>query len=91
MGEARWGICRRCALNRTIDGQGSPAFANHHVQVSMASKKTVAVQFGDFNQVIRFDCSRSDVSEREALLLEIRAAYGEGRIKPAVYAHLSIL
>ena len=46
-GEARWGICQHCALNRIIEGQG--LLGVHEVphanfSTTMASKKTVAVQ-----------------------------------------------
>ena len=86
MGGARWGICRRCALNRIIEGQGTLGVRAkgqvHEVRYTMATKKTVAVQFGDFNRVIHLDCTCKEISEREALLLPIRATYGD-RIKPA--------
>ena len=49
----------------------------------MSTKKSVAVQLGSFNRVIQLDCSTNDCStERELLVKEIRAAYGE-RIKPS--------
>ena len=47
----------------------------------MAAKKTVAVQLGEFNRVIQLECTQSGVTERERLLLEVRAAYGD-RINP---------
>ena len=47
----------------------------------MASKKRVAVQLGEFNRVIEFDCTHTGVSERETLLLKVRAVYSD-RIKP---------
>ena len=43
----------------------------------MATKKTVAVQLGEFNRVIQLDCTQSGVTEREVLLSEVRAAYGD--------------
>ena len=35
----------------------------------MASKKTVVVQFGEFNQIIQLDCTRSDVPEQKSTFI----------------------
>ena len=44
-------------------------------------KKVVAVQLGDFNIVIQFNCSTSEgLTKQELLLRKVRAAYSD-RIK----------